>query len=773
MKRMSADGRPERIMFGVLLGMEGVALAGLVLGWPLLGDYYTPSDTLQLAASLFIALLTLSVWYWIVKRAARPGRAAESMSFRPPLRIRRDVVWFVVVVNVVATIGFGYGAVGYTGVPFAFLITMVPLEPLLVAFFCQRRRLDPALLGMYAVLGLLRGWTGHLLLIFFLVIFLIDRRRRLTFVVLSLAIIVVVFEPLMAIRAMIRGFDDGTTSLVYRLASRLAITPMTDYIFQNVGALAVCNDQTIMPWWAELLGSIVPRAWLGMGVSTSINQCLAMYASGDPQTQLTFSTTLIPKLLFVFLNEGIVGGLSLLAAVVVLIAWQLRTARQYLGSAGYVYLAIFLYFFFVSGVLRDLMMPTYFLVLLVVVRFAVSRRHRELRVPASKADLTDMKASVDLIEPCKSGIEHASFNEGAAHALARASGEKLRFWAAPSHLSGVRLGASAEPRPIRVLSDGGKLHMVRKAWTELRSLRRVLSVTEREGRALCVLSLTPLVFWMISFFRIWRRARACVMVHNELEKTLDEKGRRAFSRGWFVASAIKRWPSDGPAIVCLTRAGCDHMKSWRPDLPIFYASHPFVDVDKPVLAEMAEAAADLHYDWAIAGTLRDARSNALLRAFVESMDQAIGTGAQASRRRLLIVGGRALEAATLRVLPSAKMLEVTCVRPPSSASYFQALRQCRALVFLCTPDMYRVSASGVLVDGLSAGLPIYSLPCVYAEELANDYPGRVAVEPDLHQLAQSLLGESLAPPPTRLPQLREVADLGAVVLAALSKGAQS
>lgn len=382
-----------------------------------------------------------------------------------------------------------------------------------------------------------------------------------------------------------------------------------------------------------------------------------------------------------------------------------------------------------------------------------------------------MNVFVDLIEPCKSGVEHASFNEAAAYAVARASGEKLRFWAAPSHFSGMRLGQSADTRPIFVLSDGGKLHMARKAWTELRTLQGVLSVTGREGRALCVLSLTPLVLWMLTFFRFWRRACACVVIHNELEKTLDNKSQRLFSRGWFVASAIRRWPSNGPAIVCLSRSGCDHMRSWRPDLPIFYAMLPFFDVDMAGLPETAEGVEDQCYDWAIAGTLRDARSNALLRAFVESIDQATGIGAQAARRHLLIVGGRALEAATHKVLSSTKILEVTCVKPPNSVSYFRALRQCRALVFLCSSEMYRVSASSVLVDGLSAGLPIYSLPCVYAEELAKDYPGRVVVEPSIDHLALRLLRDSIDPPsPARLTRLREVVDIGTVVITAVNKG---
>ena len=384
-----------------------------------------------------------------------------------------------------------------------------------------------------------------------------------------------------------------------------------------------------------------------------------------------------------------------------------------------------------------------------------------------------MKTLVDLIEPCKSGIEHTSFNEGTAHAVARASGGKLRFWAAPSHLSFLQLGESAEPRPIRVLSDGGKLHMVRKVWTEFLTLRRVLSETALEGRALCVLSLTPLVLWLLTFFRFWHRGHACVIVHNELEKTLDKKFFRPFSRGWFVASAIKRWPLGGPAVVCLSRAGCEHIKHCRPDFPAFYASLTFVNVDKLGLVATNNTSedADLRYDWVIAGTLRDERLNASLRAFVECMDQAINACKTVSRRRLLIVGGRGLETATLSVLTSAKMLEVIFVRPEGLTAYFQALRRCSALVFLCTPDMYRVSASSVLVDGLSAGLPIYSLPCVYAMELSQDYPGRVFVESDYYQLAKRLLNETISPTSMRLPQPREVVDLGSVVVAAIaSKG---
>jgi hypothetical protein len=245
---------------------------------------------------------------------------------------------------------------------------------------CQRRKLEPALLFAFAVLGLIRGWSGHLLLIFILIIFLISSRKRVAFLLSSFLLLVVLFEPMMELRAMIRGYDDGTTSLAYRLASRLAIMPIVDYIGQNLAAVAACNGLSPMAGWVELISAIVPRAWFGNAVSTTINQCLAAYASGDPLTQLSFSTSIFPKLLFIFFTEGLVGGLVFLAAITALVAWQLRLARRYLGASGYIYIAIFLHSFFVSGVPRDLMIPAYFLALLVIARivFFVARPHHAL-----------------------------------------------------------------------------------------------------------------------------------------------------------------------------------------------------------------------------------------------------------------------------------------------------------------------------------------------------------------------------------------------------------
>ncbi len=188
----------------------------------------------------------------------------------------------------------------------------------------------------------------------------------------------------------------------------------------------------------------------------------------------------------------------------------------------------------------------------------------------------------------------------------------------------------------------------------------------------------------------------------------------------------------------------------------------------------ADLIPDLRYDWVIAGTLRDERLNASLRVFADALDQALKSCEVISRRRLLILGGRGLESETLRVLTSAKSIEVTFMRPEGSASYFNTLTRCSALVFLCTPDMYRVSASSVLVDGLSAGLPVYSLPCVYAVELSEAYPGRVVVEPDHCRLVNRLLIETFVTKPNHFLQSCEEKDIGTVVVTSItSKGTSS
>jgi hypothetical protein len=221
------------------------------------------------------------------------------------------------------------------------------------------------LLAAYAVLGLMRGMTGHLLVIFF-VLFLLARRRQ-AFLILGLLVLVapVAFEVLDALRAYFRGTDELTGSLTARIASRLAMTPIIDYVVNNVEAVVLCNGGSVIAWYQDIIFSVMPRSLFGVGEVTTIHKCLAVVASGDPQTEMTFSTTLPVKILLVSAisnSAGILYAVSTLLFVV-LTRWM---SRQLLGPSAVLFFAPVAYAFFLSGVTRDIVMPFYMLGILMI-----------------------------------------------------------------------------------------------------------------------------------------------------------------------------------------------------------------------------------------------------------------------------------------------------------------------------------------------------------------------------------------------------------------------
>ena len=364
----------------LLLAVEGLTLFGVMTGWPVLGDYYDGYSGIVTQLAFFISCACLLLWYWINR--APPSDITRAWPTPRPL-ISTRLVWCVLIVNTIATLTFGYGSVGYTGTASgAFLLTAAPLEPLLFPHTAQQRRFDPALMFAYAFLGLVRGWTGHLFFIFLIYLLLSNKRQRRRALIGALACALLVFEPLMQLRALIRGFDDGTGLLAYRLASRLAFTPISDYVLNNISSVAFCNGAEYMPWYLELLFSVVPRALFGIQGGISIHTCLAVLASSDPATVLSFSTPLPIKAGLV-LENGLQDFIAVVAVVSLGLYVQVRLAKRLLGSYWYVYTGIFQYQFFLSGVMRDLAIPTYLLVVMLLIRWLT---HRKTRKPPA-ADL--------------------------------------------------------------------------------------------------------------------------------------------------------------------------------------------------------------------------------------------------------------------------------------------------------------------------------------------------------------------------------------------------
>ena len=362
-RRHPSEGNVD-VLFAVLLLSELLAYVFISWDLPVLGEYYSATSRDLTLVSLGIAILTLYVWRSIaLSTVGTHGRRLSGGDY-VGIVLSQPFVWVVVVVNYLATLTFGYASVSYEAPPrFAFLISVIPLEPLLLARIAYRRRAEYGLLAAYAMLGLMRGLTGHLLVMFLALVLLARRRQAFLLVGVVLLVAPLGFEVLDALRAYFRGVDELTGSLGARIASRLAMTPIIDYVINNVESVVLCNGGSMVAWYQEIILSVVPKSLLGVVDTTTVHKCLAIVASGDPETEMTFSTTLPVKLLLVWAMgnaAGILYGIS----IVVFLIFTRRLSSRLLGPGAFLFFAPVTYAFFLSGVTRDIVTPFYFLALL-------------------------------------------------------------------------------------------------------------------------------------------------------------------------------------------------------------------------------------------------------------------------------------------------------------------------------------------------------------------------------------------------------------------------
>ncbi len=360
-KRSHPANDNVNLLFALLLLFELLAYVFISLDLPVLGEYYSATSRDLTLVSLSIAIFTLYVWKSIALNSANTRGGQLGGGGYVGIVLSQPFVWFVLIANYLATLTFGYASVNYEAPPrFAFLISVVPLEPLLLARIAHRRRAEYGLLAAYALLGVIRGLTGHLL-VMFLALFLLARRRQ-AFLLLGVILLVapLAFEMLDALRAYFRGSDELTGSLGARITSRLAMTPIIDYVINNVESVVLCNGGSMLAWYQEIAFSVVPKSLFGVVDVTTVHKCLAVVASGDSETEMTFSTTLPVKLLLVW-AMGNVAGIFYGISIALFLIFTRGLSARLLGPGAFLFFAPVTYAFFLSGVTKDIVTPFYFL----------------------------------------------------------------------------------------------------------------------------------------------------------------------------------------------------------------------------------------------------------------------------------------------------------------------------------------------------------------------------------------------------------------------------
>lgn len=349
-----------KVIFAILMLAEILAATYIYSGKPVLGDYYEPSNIIGLLVPFVISLVSLIFWLKLCIFSANDN---ERVRITSGFIVAKSVVWLVLAFNIIATLSFGYASVHYDNPPtFAFALTLLPLEPLIAAYTAKYGRTDYRILGVYSILGLLRGITGHLIFVSFLILLTSKRRQSIIYVLALLFLAPLSFEIIDNIRAFVRGDQVLTGDFFSRIVSRLAMTPIADYSITNAVSFFVCPGLEATGWIKELLFSIVPRSLFGISDLQTIHQCIAITASGSTETDMTFSTTLAVKLIVYYIND-VAQGLLMTLIVLAIIFYMLKLAKLLFRSRAVIFVAPVLYQFLLSGVFRDILLPVYFLML--------------------------------------------------------------------------------------------------------------------------------------------------------------------------------------------------------------------------------------------------------------------------------------------------------------------------------------------------------------------------------------------------------------------------
>lgn len=355
-----------------------------------------------------------------------------------------------------------------------------------------------------------------------------------------------------------------------------------------------------------------------------------------------------------------------------------------------------------------------------------------MKIDLQTATVPQTCQALVVAEISKVGYEHSSFN-AAVLDLVRQHAVPLYWLAHKSHLSHYSLKRHEKRFNLPVLTANTRLRSVFKYGLEFMTALGALGFSSAKRASLCFLSVSPTTLVALSLMAKWTRKPFTVLVHNELE-TLTQPRRPGFwHRQGLIDNALHRLQGTPVKIVCLAEHGTRFLHQRYPRLRVESARLPPTCLPEDL--SLPTGPSSTAPVFGIVGTLGDRQINANIRSLCQLL--ASRTEAQNTTVRIKIIGGRGLEPQTRALLQEQAGIEVVFTEPAQQDKYLMELATCSCVLFLCSSQMYSVSASSVLVDCISTFVPVLSLPCNYARELADH--GTIQVCTHIEQLSQEVL----------------------------------
>ena len=322
-------------------------------------------------------------------------------------------------------------------------------------------------------------------------------------------------------------------------------------------------------------------------------------------------------------------------------------------------------------------------------------------------------------EVSKVGFEHIGFNEAVvAEAIER--GDDVTLLADRGHVARLTPGLECRIVHVPVQPVGGRFNSAGKYFLEMASAVRSLLYARRAGARLVFLSAAPSTLLFLALLAAGLRARFTVFIHNELEMVASpDNAAHHPTRAALLDRAFRLLRRSPAKLLCLSRSGTDFLSRHYPGLAVSYTPLP-PNRDARRFSHTQPAPAS-QPTFALVGTLGEAAINANIRELCDLLD------AHPARRRvrLEVVGGRALQADTRERLQTSRGIDCQFVPAASQDDYLRGIAQCDTALFLCSPRVYSVSASAVIVDVVSLRREVFSLPCRYSEDMAAEHPVRL------------------------------------------------
>jgi len=315
-----------------------------------------------------------------------------------------------------------------------------------------------------------------------------------------------------------------------------------------------------------------------------------------------------------------------------------------------------------------------------------------------------------IIEPSKTGAEHASFNMAVTAAVHALLGDKVRLYASASQFRMLNINIAWTRIPVISIT---RRSFVKKALVETVALGYSLINARLHGyRNALLLSIFPPLLNMLPLLEQLTGVRTHVVLHGELDGLLDLKRQRMTSYGYWVKRFFDRKRYKKAGCIVLGSGIQRRLAEYYPD-----TDTRMLSVNHPINRGTASGIKK-DIPFATFGI-------ATMERFADLYER-ISSLSDETRPQLVHIGmceeklfHRFRHVVRFLCEPG-KSLTIT--------EYEEAASRVQCALSLYASSDYRLRVSAAMLDALGAGAQLLALPCSYAQDLQRDGFNVVLVE---------------------------------------------